>query len=103
PTEKFRLYRDLLLSEGLVLENEIHVPEKATDEELLSVLTPRYLSDLRSYTHTPRTLRSELPISAGIVEGCVYTAGGTILAAQLALEHGGAVHFGGGFHHGFAD
>ena len=86
PTEKFRLYRDMVVAEGLVREDDIEIPEKATDEELLTVLEPEYLADLRSYSHTPRTLRSELPISASIVEGCVHTAGGTILAARCALD-----------------
>ncbi len=102
PTEKFRLYKDLIVAEGFVNEEDIEIPPKATDEELLTVLEPDYLEDLRSYAHTQRTIRSELPISANIVEGCVHTAGGTILATQRALENGAAIHFGGGFHHGFA-
>ncbi len=103
PTEKFRLYRDMAVAQGLVREEDIELPPMATDAELLTVLDPEYLADLRGHAHTHRTIRSELPISAGIVEGCVRTAGGTILAARRALDRGAAIHFGGGFHHGFAD
>lgn len=102
PTQKFRLYKERLVAGGLLREEEIELPEHATDEELLSVLEFEYLQDLRGHVHTERTVRSELPISRGIVQGCVRTAGGTILAARRALERGACVHIGGGFHHGFA-
>ena len=103
PTQKFRLIRDLLLAEGAMEAHELHAPQKATQAELLSVLEAQYVFDLEGTEHTPRTERSELPISREIVEGCKRTAGGTILAARLALEHGACCHLGGGFHHGFHD
>lgn len=103
PTEKFRLMKEQLLREGFITEAEIHSPEKATREELLTVLDKAYLEDLEGAEHTHRTVSSELPLSRSIVEGCKRTAGGTILAARLALQHGACCHLGGGFHHGFAD
>lgn len=103
PTEKFRLMKEQLIREGFITEEELHLPEKATREQLLSVLEPQYLKDLESGEHTERTIRSELPLDLKIVEGCKRTAGGTILAARLALTHGAACHLGGGFHHGFHD
>lgn len=102
PTAKFRGMKDKLIADGLVRAEEIETPSHATDAELLSVLEPAYLADLRGYRHTARTMRSELPITREIVEGCVRAAGGTVLAARRALEVGAACHFGGGFHHGFA-
>lgn len=103
PTEKFRLMKESLLELRLVSEEEIRIPEKATEQELLSVLDQEYLSDLNSYTHTSRTQKSELPISKSIVEGVKHTAGGSILSARLAMEVGACCHIGGGFHHGFHD
>lgn len=102
PTSKFRRVRESLIADGLVADGEIQTPDHATDAELLSVLAPEYLADLRAYRHTARTMRSELPITREIVEGCVRAAGGTVLAARRALEVGAACHLGGGFHHGFA-
>lgn len=103
PTQKFRMMKELLVSRGAVREDEVLASPPATDEELLRVLTPHYLEDMRTYRHTRRTLRSELPITRDIIESMVRTAGGTILCARKALEVGAACHFGGGFHHGFAD
>lgn len=101
PTQKFRLYRDQAISEGLVSADEVEDAPAATDAELLSVLEPAYLDDLKSGIHTPRTCRSELPLTADIFRGSRVCAGGTILAVQRAFERGAAIHFGGGFHHGF--
>jgi acetoin utilization deacetylase AcuC-like enzyme len=103
PTSKFRLMKEMLVRQGLVNPDEIQLSPKATDDDLLSVLTPDYLRDLRSYRHTERTARSELPITREIVEGCNHTAGGTILCCTEALRVGAGCHLGGGFHHGFAD
>lgn len=101
-TSKFRRYREACEREGLVRPGEVLDAPQPTDAELLSVLEPAYLADLRGYRHTPRTMRSELPISREIVEGCIACAGGSILAARMAVERGACIHFGGGFHHGFA-
>ncbi len=103
PTEKFRLTLDLLVKQGLVRREEVLEPPPATEEELLTVLEPEYLADLRGVTHTTRTYGAELPISEEIVRGVTHSAGGSILAARRALEVGGACHIGGGFHHGFGD
>ncbi|MGF1572476.1 MAG: histone deacetylase [Sumerlaeia bacterium] len=103
PTQKFRLIKEQLLAEGIIQEHEILYPEKATKEQLLSVLEGDYFRDLEGAVHTDRTIRSELPLDKSIVEGCKRTAGGTILCARLALQQGAACHLGGGFHHGFHD
>lgn len=103
PTSKFRLFAEALVEGGEISVDEVELAPEPTDAQLLSVLAPEYLADLRSYRHTERTLRSELPISREIVEGCARTAAGTILCVERALECGAAVHLGGGFHHGFAD
>lgn len=101
-TSKFRRYREACEREGLLQPHEVEAPTMPSNEELLSVLDPEYLADLQSYRHTPRTLRSELPITREIIEGCSMTAGGSILCAKRAMEVGAAIHFGGGFHHAFA-
>lgn len=103
PTEKYRTARDLLVEAGYLPPEAIHEPEPATREQLLRAHTERYLADLEALRWTPRTMFSELPISKEIVDGFKLMAGGTILGCRLALEHGVAMHLGGGFHHAFAD
>jgi len=103
PMHKYRLVYEGLKEAIPDLDRRLHRPEPATREELLRVHTPQYLDDLDSLQYTERTLPSELPISAQIVRAYHLMAGGSILAAELALEHGAAMNVGGGFHHAFAD
>ena len=99
-TEKYRGVFELLRGEGL---EEPLEPEPLPREELLRVHTAVYLDDLAELRWTPRTWRSELPISPEIVRWFELSCGGTTLAARRALETGWAAHVGGGFHHAFAD
>lgn len=103
PTEKFHLLKELLVALKVISPEEVETPPKATDEELLTVLTPEYLAALRAYIHSAATIRSELPITRSIIEGMTVSAGGSILCARRALERGLACHLGGGFHHGYPD
>ncbi|MBN1356721.1 histone deacetylase [bacterium] len=101
PTAKYKLILDTL--KQLVGDLEVHVPEPARDDQILSVHDRDFVGDLRSYRHTRRTFPSELPISREIVDGFYLMAGGSCLAASLAMERGAAMNIGGGFHHAFAD
>ena len=100
PTEKYRGIRERLEADGLT---GIVEPEPPPREDLLRVHTPAYLDDLSALAWTPRTYRSELPISEEIVRWFELSCGGTVAAARLALASGWAAHLGGGFHHAFAD
>lgn len=101
--DKYSLVLDILRREGYATEHAIRRPEPATSEQLRLVHTAAFLADFDAHRMTPRTMFAELPISADIVDGFKLMAGGTILAARLALEAGVAMHIGGGFHHAFAD
>jgi acetoin utilization deacetylase AcuC-like enzyme len=48
-------------------------------------------------------LALELPYSPDLLHFARLHVGGTILAAEQAMEDGIAAHLGGGFHHAFAD
>jgi acetoin utilization deacetylase AcuC-like enzyme len=47
-------------------------------------------------------MQLEVPYSRELVEAYWLAAGGSMLAARLALEHGIGFNIGGGFHHAFA-
>ncbi len=103
PIEKYRLVHERLRREHGAPDSNFITPQPATREQLLRVHTEAYLSDLQHLQPTPRTIYSELPLTREIVEMSILACGGTIRAAELALEEGVAVHIGGGFHHAFAD
>jgi len=102
-TTKFRRMKEELIKLEVVKEREIVLSPYPTAEEVGLVLAPEYVDDLTNLRWSPRTLRSELPLTKHIVEGCMRTAGGTLEAARLAVKtQAPVVHIGGGFHHGFA-
>jgi acetoin utilization deacetylase AcuC-like enzyme len=103
PVKKYLLIHQKLLAEGIITEQNIIEPELASVDDLQLVHTQQYIDDLLSLKWTPSIMRSELPISQEIVDAYLLATGGTIIAAQRAMEDGIAVNIGGGFHHAFPD
>ncbi len=103
-TEKYRLLYERIVESGLASPDDFLVPKPATRHQLELVHTPQYVADLYSYRHTPRTIRSEMPLSRQIVEAFALGAGGSILACRTAVaEPAMTMNLAGGFHHAFAD
>lgn len=104
PTRKYRLVRDRLLAEGTVSDADLVEPAPASNEQVALVHTVDYLQKIETGTlSSEEQLVLEVPFSAALREASWICAGGSILAARLALERGIALHLGGGFHHAFPD
>jgi len=104
PAEKYRRVRDRLLASGVAEEKDFLEPELATDQDILLVHKPEYVSKLRNGTLTPREeMELEIPYSRDLVDAFWLSAGGSILAARRAMDDGVAINLGGGFHHAFPD
>jgi acetoin utilization deacetylase AcuC-like enzyme len=103
PVVKFGLTLDGLLASGDVSAADVLEPPEPIDDDLLLGHDADYLSDLRDLRWTPRTMYSELPLTAGIVRAYMLAASGTTLAAREAMAGHAVVHLGGGFHHAFRD
>ena len=103
PVRKYALVRRRLVDEGTIVASDVLEPSEPARDRLALVHTAEYLDDLEGLRYGPRTWDSELPLTRDIVIAYTLAAEGTILAARRALELGGAVHLGGGFHHAFAD
>jgi acetoin utilization deacetylase AcuC-like enzyme len=104
PAAKYRLIRDRLIGRGVATPEDFVLPDAATDEDVLLVHTPEYVRKLKTGTLSARELMElEVPFSAELVQAFWLAAGGSILAAELALRDRVAVNIGGGFHHAFPD
>jgi len=105
PTAKYRLVRDRLIAEGVAGPSDFLEPEATSPAELALVHTPKFLDDLDQLRRSRRTMHSELPLTRSVVDAYRVAAGGTILAARMALDkvQRVVVHMGGGWHHAFAD
>ena len=103
PIEKYKLLHEKLIKNNLASEKDFLEPEMPSHEDLLLVHTKEYLEDLYKLKSSHRTIYSELPLTKEIVDLFILSAGGTILAARIALEEKISLHIGGGWHHAFPD
>jgi len=103
PTDKYRRIREYLLREQVATEADFVEPPSPDLEDIRLVHTREFVDEMEHVRWTPRTVRSELPLTEEIVHGYFLHASGTTLGCRLAIEEGKCVHLGGGFHHAFAD
>lgn len=104
PAEKYRLIHQHLLDAGIAEPGDFVTPKPARDEDILLVHTREYVQKLKNGTlSVQEELQMEVPYSPELVKAFWLAAGGSILAAELALREGLAVNIGGGFHHAFPD
>src|SRR6202790_4113297 len=104
PSQKFRLIAEELVSSGIALPGDFLTPKPASDEDLLRVHTPSWVNKLKTGTLTAsEIMKLEVPYSRELAEAVWLAAGGTILAAQLALLDGFGSNLSGGFHHAYAN
>ena len=102
PAEKYRLIHKRLLESGIAEASDFVTPQPASDDDILLVHTPEYVRKLKTGTLTPQEeLQMEVPYSPELVKAFWLAAGGSSLAAELALKNGIGVNIGGGFHHAF--
>ncbi|WP_010487319.1 histone deacetylase family protein [Pseudomonas sp. S9] len=104
PMEKFRLLHDHLIDSGVVSDEELHSPALCPNEILALAHCPDYIERYMSgeLPHADQR-RLGLPWSAALAQRTVRAVGGSILTAELALEHGLACHLAGGTHHAHYD
>jgi acetoin utilization deacetylase AcuC-like enzyme len=89
---------------GFADASDFTAPEPATDEDVLLVHDREWVAKLRSGTLSyQEILQLEIPYSRQMVEAFWLAAGGTTLAARLALQAGIGFNIGGGFHHAFPE
>jgi len=104
PAEKYRLISERLLATQQAQPEDFLTPHPAKDEDILLVHKPDYVHKLKTGTLSPREEQQlEVPYSPELVQAFWLAAGGSILAAQKALEDHVAINIGGGFHHAFSD
>ncbi len=91
-----------LTDEGLIRQRELLRPQSASMKNLRRVHTDKYLESLERTEVIEQIVGAQLTDTEaqGLVEFQRLAAGGTVLAAAVALRTGRvAVNLGGGFHH----
>ncbi len=104
PMPKFGKVYQTLVRDGTASLDQFYVPQKAPHAWLELVHSPAYVDAYCSGTLAARAIRRiGLPWSGALVNRTCTAVGGTVLAAQLALEHGLACNTAGGTHHAHRD
>jgi acetoin utilization deacetylase AcuC-like enzyme len=104
PADKYRRIHNCLLETGVAEPKDFVTPQPASDQDVLLVHTPQYVHKLKTGTLSAREeLEMEVPYSPELVRAFWLAAGGSILAADYALNDRIAFTIGGGFHHAFPD
>ena len=103
PSVKYRVIREALRKDSRFQDHKFLEPLMLSYEEAGTVHHRAYLEDLKQLNFSKRVYRSELPLNRMIVDAFFLGAGGTLLAAEMALQHKLGMNLAGGFHHAFAD
>jgi len=100
--DKYGLVMEALRETGVA--HELHQPEPMPRQWIEAVHDPVYVEEVLTQT-VPRAkeLRIGFPVTGRIARRSLLSAGGTYLAARLALAHGFAANSAGGSHHALAD
>ena len=104
PMEKFRLLRDHLVDSGMTTDAAILRPELCATDLLALAHDRDYVERYCLGDMSREELRRlGLPWSPQLAQRTVRAVGGSLLAADLALQHGLACHLAGGTHHAHRD
>jgi acetoin utilization deacetylase AcuC-like enzyme len=102
--DKYRLIVKRLLQQGCAEPSDLLEPFPASEQDVLLVHSPHYVNKLMEGSLTAREeLQMEIPYSPQVVHAFMLHTGGSMLAAERALEDGICFNVGGGFHHAFPD
>lgn len=83
---------------------ELFEPQPVSIEQVKQVHSAEYVDLLISgQLAAPKMRRIGFPWSQQLIERTLCSAGGTSLAAEMAIEHGIAIHLSGGYHHAHHD
>lgn len=104
PMVKYRQLRQHIVRSDYHRQDSLLVPPAATDEQLLTCHTERYVSAVCDGTlNTHEIRRIGFPWSPKMVERSRRSTGATLAASRAALTDGIAVNLAGGTHHAMRD
>lgn len=108
---KYRLLRERLISDRVLTQDDLHVPDPISWDDLSLVHTKKYIEDVRNGTLAPAAQRRiGFPWSPMMVERSRRSVGATLAAVREAMgerrrgsQSRVSANLAGGTHHAFAD
>ncbi|WP_088240935.1 histone deacetylase [Calothrix rhizosoleniae] len=102
PMAKFQQLYELLLADGVAETEQFYTPERPSEKLIELIHTPEYVQAYcQGNLENKEQRRIGLPWSLALANRTCVAVGGTILAAELALQKGMACNTAGGTHHAF--
>ena len=100
PMRKFALLAKILESKGILTSDNVYSPNPLSLKLLMQVHDASYVQRfIRGELTSEEERTIGLPWSTWLVERTLRAVSGTVLTAELAVEHGLAAHLAGGTHH----
>lgn len=100
PMSKYQLLRERILAENVLSQDNLIIPDAATDAQILRAHDADYLRRVKNGTLSRQEItRIGFPWTVEMVERSRRSSGATICAARSAIEDGIAVNLAGGTHH----
>jgi acetoin utilization deacetylase AcuC-like enzyme len=104
PMPKFGKLYTTLIQDGIAGLDQFYIPPVAPRAWLELAHTPDYVSAYLDGTLDSRAMRRiGFPWSPALVQRTRTALAGTVLAVELAMQHGLACNTAGGTHHAYAD
>ena len=104
PIDKYRLLREMILSEQIIPADDLRVPEPATEDQIRLAHDPIYVDKVFKGSLSDREIRRiGFPWSPELVVRSQRSVGGTIAACRSALDGGVSANLAGGTHHAHRD
>jgi acetoin utilization deacetylase AcuC-like enzyme len=104
PMDKFRLLHDHLIDSGVTTDAQLIRPEICPVDILALAHDPAYIwRYMEGDLSREDQRRLGLPWSEDLARRTVRAVGGSLLTAEMALQHGLACHLAGGTHHAHYD
>ncbi len=104
PAPKYTLLREQLLARAILTPQELHPSPLATRDAVTLAHTTQYFDAIYNGSIDPKIMRQiGLPWSFDLVQRSLAAVGGTLCAADEALDSGFSGNLAGGTHHAMAD
>ncbi|MEK9742125.1 MAG: histone deacetylase, partial [Pelagibacteraceae bacterium] len=104
PIKKFGALFDLLKQEKVLNKDNLHIPEPAKFHDLIKAHQKEYIQKIDNLSLSKdEERRLGFPMVPSVRRRSYMATGGTVLSAELALEHKLACNTAGGSHHAFPD
>lgn len=104
PMLKYELIPEQLLHEGSITASNLFEPNPLSESAILNTHDLSYWYKLKNLALTPQEIRrTGFPLSQALVDRERIIMHGTVMCAELAIQHGIALNIAGGTHHAYTD